>query len=222
MPIHDMKGAVSFYLIIFIVCFVFLAVLSASSIIFNGIYKKQIYEKDKQLSIAHNNITTLSQKNIELNTSLQKLTSHYVILKSQNEDLASELNSSQLRNTKLDSKLTSALDDLKLSKADAIKAKGVTEELLIFKDIIAPYVVLEPTWVRSGVGTSAFNGNITIVFYENSQNHKCVDTSSSICYFIEKKHKRILCLEARKPDIFTYHHNQYLLNLLQLAGKHRW
>ena len=185
----------------------------------------------------------MSDKNIALENSLQKLENEYSNLESQYKDLASGLDTAEQRNTQTASELASALKDLEAARGDALKlrdeldaklseieALNVDQQTLEqkyngFKEMLAPYLILEPTLVGSGETTMAFDGNLGIVLYEASETSKCYKDSAAVCYLISGTDKKKLCLRTGKPESFKYQGKKYLFNLLELKeseGAHHY
>ncbi|MDR3568898.1 MAG: hypothetical protein P4L43_12790 [Syntrophobacteraceae bacterium] len=228
MSTNDTKGIAIYRLLILFISFVYVTLITVSVFytLLDAKYKTQIDNQTNQLSIDNKALADLSNENANFNSLFQTIKVDYNNIYSKNSDLAVQLHSYTQKYAALNSKLTSCLDDIKAANIDTGRLKDVTANLQIFKDIIAPYLVLEPVWVGSGVGTSTFNGNLMIILYENTKSDKSCHDSSSICYLIEKGYKKKLCLDKRKPVVFSYQRNQYLFDLVRAQqtpdGSHRY
>ena len=178
-----------------------------------------------------------------LQNSLQKLENEYSNLESQHKDLASRLDTAEQKNTQTASELASALKDLEAARVDASKLRGELDAKLSeiealnadrqtleqnyhdFKEMFAPYLVLEPTWVGSGETTLAFGENLILLLYEASDTSKCPKDSAAVSYLISCKDMKQLCLRTGKPESFKYQGEKYLFNLLESKeseGAHRY
>ena len=129
--------------------------------------------------------------------------------------------------------MTSALKDLEVARGDTlrlrdeldsklseIEALKVDQQTLVqkyngFKEMMAPYLILEPTLVGSDETTMAFHGNLGIVLYEASDTSMCHKDSVAVCYLISGMDKKKLCLRTGKPESFKYQGKKYLFNLLE-------
>jgi predicted RNase H-like nuclease (RuvC/YqgF family) len=228
-----------------LVCFVCLIGLSVSATYFidHAKYKKQSGNGDEEILVLQKNNKSLSDKNISLENSLQKLENEHSNLQSQYKDLASELDTAEQRNKQTASELASALKDFEVARVDILKlrdeldsksseieALNVDQQTLEqkyngFKEMIAPYLILEPTWVSSDQTTLAFDGKLILVIYEASDTSKCYKDSTAVCYLISGTNKEKLCLRTGKPEIFKYQGKKYLFNLLESKeseGAHRY
>ena len=107
--------------------------------------------------------------------------------------------------------------DAKLSEIEALNVDQQTLEQKYnsFKEMLAPFLILEPTLVGSGETTMAFDGNLGIVLYEASDTSKCHKDSVAVSYLINGTDKKKLCLRTGKPASFKYQGKKYLLNLLE-------
>ena len=107
--------------------------------------------------------------------------------------------------------------DAKLSEIEALNVDQQTLEQKYnsFKEMLAPFLILEPTLVGSGETTMAFDGNLGIVLYEASDTSKCHKDSVAVSYLINGTDKKKLCLRTGKPESFKYQGKKYLLNLLE-------
>jgi septal ring factor EnvC (AmiA/AmiB activator) len=242
---EKMRRTVSVRPITLLVCFVCLIGLSVSAtyIIYDAKYKKQSGNKDQEILAVQENNKSLSDKNIELQNSLQKLGNEYSNLESQYKHLASKLDTAEQKNTQTASELAAALKELETAKADVFKLTGELDAKLSeiealnadrqvlelkyngFKEMLAPHLVLEPTWVNSGETTPAFDGNLLLVLYEVSDTSKCHKDSAAFSYLISGKDKIKLCLRTGKPESFKYQGKKYLFNLLESKeskGAHRY
>ncbi|MGO9373835.1 MAG: hypothetical protein ACLQBD_17235 [Syntrophobacteraceae bacterium] len=175
----------------------------------------------------------MSDKNIALENSLQKLENEHSNLESQYKDLASGLDTAERENAQTASELTSALRDLEAARVDVLKLRGeldakfseiealnadqqtLEQKYNGFKELLAPYLVLEQTLVGSGETTMAFDGNLGIILYEASETSKCHKDSAAVCYLISGTNKEKLCLRTGKPESFKYQGKKYLFNLLE-------
>jgi hypothetical protein len=83
------------------------------------------------------------------------------------------------------------------------------------KEMLAPYLILEPTLVGLGEAAKAFDGNLMIVLYEASDMDKCQQGSTAFTYLISGKDKTKLCLRTGKPESFKYRGEKSLFNLLE-------
>jgi len=239
------RRAVSMRPITLLVCFVCLVGLSASAtyLIDHAKYKKQSDDKYQEILAVQQDNKSLSDKNIELQNSLQKLENEYNNLESQYRDLASRLDIAEQKNTQTASESASAWKDLETARVDALRLRGELDDKLSeiealnadrqaleqkcngFKEMLAPYLILEPTWVGSGETTTAFDGNLISVLYEVSDTSKCPKDSAAVGYLISGTDKKKLCLRTGKPESFKYKGNTYLFNLLeskQSEGAHRY
>ncbi len=216
MSVPDAKGASTHRVIVLFISFIYITVLSVSVFytLLDTRYKSQIYNQNKQIIEDHKRIAILTNKNANLYISIKTSQCDQNAIYSKYNDLVSKLHSCTATNADITAQLTSVLDNLKSAHANTIKLKDVISNLQTFKSIVAPYVVLAPTWVGSGVGTPAFDGNLMIIIYEKSQNDKSCKESSIIGYLIENTHKQKLCLKTRQPGTFKYQRNEYLLDLL--------
>ncbi len=228
-----------------LVCFVCLIGLSVSAtyLIHHAKYKKQSDNKDLEILAVQKNNKSLSDENIELQNSLQKLKNEYSNQESQYKDLASRLDTAEQKNTQTASELASTSKDLEAARVDVLKLRGKLDAKLSeiealnvdrqtleqkyngFKEMLAPYLILEPTLVDSGETTMAFDGNLLIVLYEASDKDKCQKGSAAFIYLISGKDKIKLCLRTGKPERFKYQGKKYLFNLLESKeskGAHRY
>jgi hypothetical protein len=221
------------------VCFVCLIELSVAATYFihHAKYKKQSDNKDQEILTVQKNNKSLSDENIELQNSLQKLKNEYSKLESSHKGLAFGLDNAEEKNSQIPLKhLEGArIDDLKLrgeldAKLSEIEALQVDQQTLEqkyngFKEMLAPYLILEPTLVRSGETPMALGGNLGIVLYEASDTSKCYKDSADVCYLTNGPDKKRLCLRAAKPESFKYQGKKYLFNLLESKeseGAHRY
>jgi len=196
-----------------LVCFVCLIALSVSAtyLIHHTKYKKQSDNKDQKILTVQKNYESLSDANIELQNSLQKLKNEYSKLESPHKDPEAA------RDDTL--KLRDELD----AKSSEIQALNVDQQTLEqkyngLKEILAPYLILEPTLVGSGETTMVFDGNLGIVLYEAEDTSKCYKDSAAVCYLINGPDKKKLCLRTGKPKSFKYQGKRYLFNLLESKG----
>jgi hypothetical protein len=228
MSIKATQGTATYRLIILFISFIYVTVLSIAVFytLLETKYKTQINNQKSQLLMEYNKIATLSNNKVEFNLLMDQIRNDYKHIASKNSSLGLELNLCMHRNARLTSQLQSTSDALNAANTDIIRLKIVNSDLQILNDIMTPYMVLKPTWVDSGAGISAFNGNLMIIIYENSKDDKSCRDSSSICYLIEKKYKKKLCLDTRKPVVFNYQRNQYLFDLVDSQqvpdGGHRY
>jgi hypothetical protein len=215
-----------------LVCFVCLIGLSVSAtyLIDHARYEKQSGNKAQEILAVQENKKSLS---IALENALQKLENEYSNLESQYKDLASKLDTAEQKNTLTASELASALKDLEAARVDALKLKGELDAKLPeiealnvdrqtleqkyngSKEMLAPYLILEPTLVGLGEAAKAFDGNLMIVLYEASDMDKCQQGSTAFTYLISGKDKTKLCLRTGKPESFKYRGEKSLFNLLE-------
>jgi hypothetical protein len=242
---EEPKRTVSMRPITLLVCFVCLIGLSVPTtyLVDRAKYKKLSDSKDQSILATQKNIKSLSDQNIELQNSLQKLQDEYGSLESQHKDLAVKLDIAKLENAQTASELASALKDLETARAGALELKGeldadaskiealnadrqaLEQKYIGFKDLLASSLILEPTWVVSGETTLAFDGSLIIVLYEASDTSKCPKDSAAFSYLIRGTDKMQLCLRTGKPESFTYQGKKYLLTLLeskQSEGTHHY
>jgi hypothetical protein len=139
--------------------------------------------------------------------------------------------------------LASALKDLETAGVDALKLRGelgaklseiealnddrqaVELKYTGFKKMLAPYLILEPTWVSSGETVLVFGGKLILVLYEVSDASKCHKDSAAFSYLISGTDKTKLCLRTGKPESFKYQGKKYLFDLLESKeseGAHRY
>ena len=221
--------------IILLVCSVCLIGLSISAtyLIDHARFKKQSENEDEKILVMQKNYESLSAKNIALENSLKKLENEHSNLESQYKDLASGLDTAERKNEQTASELASALKDLESARGDTLKLRDELDAKLSeieslnadvqaleqkhngFKELLGPYLVLEPTLVGSGETTLAFDGNLGIVLYEASEASKCHKDSTAVCYLISGTNKEKLCLRTGKPESFKYQGKKYLFNLLE-------
>jgi len=218
-----------------LVCFVCLIALSVSATYLVGHtkYKKQSGNEDEEILAIQKDNKSLSDKNIALENSLQKLENEHSNLESQYKDLASRLDTAEQKDTQTASEFASALKELGTARVDALKLRDELDAKLsemealnsdrqalelkynVFKQMLAPYLILEPTWVDSGATTLAFDGNLILVLSEASENDKCHKDSATVSYLISGRDKKKLCLQTGKPESFKYRDKKYLFNLLE-------
>jgi len=218
-----------------LLCFACLIGLSVSAtyLIDHAKYKKQSDNEHAEILVIQKNNKSLSDKNIALENSLQKLENEHSNLESQYKDLASGLDTAERENAQTASELTSALKDLEAARVDVLKLRGeldakfseiealnvdqrtLEQKYNGFKEMLAPYLILEPTLVRSGETPMALGGNLGIVLYEASDTSKCYKDSAAVCYLISGTDKKELCLRTGKPESFKYQGKKYLFNLLE-------
>jgi len=230
-----MRQMSGMYPVILLVCFVCLIGLSVSGtyLIMRVKYQNLADNKDREALTVQENNKALSDRNTELRNSLQKLENEYSGLESQYKDLASRLDSAEQKNIKTASQLDTALKDLETARGEVSKLTGKLDAKLSeieslnvdrqalqdkydeFKEMLAPDLVLEPTWVSSGETTPAFDGALLIVLYGTSDKYKCQKGSVAVSYLIRGADKKKLCLSAGKPENFTYQGKTYLFNLLE-------
>ena len=195
MLIEETKKTLSMRPITLLVCFVCLIGLSASVtyLIVHAKYQLQLDNKNQEVQTIQKNNKDLTDQNIELRNSLQKL-----------ED----------ENSKLDAKLSE------------IEALNVVQQTLEqkyngFKEMLAPYLILEPTLVGSGETTMAIDGNLGIVLYEASDTSNCHKDSVAVSYLINGTDKKKLCLRTGKPEGFKYQRKKIPAQLAGIEGKRR-
>jgi uncharacterized protein YlxW (UPF0749 family) len=170
---------------------------------------------------------------VPLQNSLQKLETEYRNLDAQHKDLASRLDTAEQKNTRTASELASALKELEAARADALKLRGELDAKLSeiealnadrqtleqkyngFKEMLATYLVLEPTLVGSGETATAFDGKLQIFLHEVSDKDKCPKGSAAFSDLISGKDQTKLCLRTGKPESFKYQGKKYLFNLLE-------
>ncbi len=216
-------------------CFVCLIGLSVAATYFahHAKYKKQSDNKDQEILNIRKNNKSLSDANIELQNSLQKLKNEYSKLETPHKGL----DTAEEKNMQTPPKHLEAarVDDLKLrgeldAKLSEIEALNIDKQTLEqkyngFKEMLAPYLVLEPTLVGSDETIMAFDGKLGIVLYEASETGKCHKDSAAVCYLIDGTYKKELCLRTSKPESFKYQGKKYLFNLLESkesAGTHHY
>jgi hypothetical protein len=239
------RKTVSMHPITLLVCFVCLIGLSVSATYLVGYakYKKQSENKAREVLAVQENNKSLSDKNAALENSLQKLENEYSNMESQYKDFAFKLDTAEQKNTQTASELASDLKDLETARVDTLKLRDELDAKLSeiealnadrqalglkyngFKKMLAPYLVLEPTWVSSGETTRAFNGKLLIVLYEVSEVDKCQKGSAAFSYLISGRDKEKVCLRTGKPESFKYQGKKYLFNLLESKeneGAHRY
>jgi len=242
---QETKTTLGMHPVILLVCLVCMIGLSVSAayLIMHAKYQGQVDNKDQQSLTVQKNNKALSDRNSELSNSLQKLQNEYGNLEAQYRDLASRLDSAEQKSMKTASELAGALKELKTAKTDASRLtnqldaklseiedlnadrQALQEKYNDFKEMLAPNLVLEPTWVNSGETALAFDGNLLIVLYQTSEKDKCQKDSVAVCYLIRGAEKKKLCLRTGKPEDFTYQYKTYLLNLLESKeseGVHRY
>jgi hypothetical protein len=189
MLIEETKKPLSMHPITLLVCFVCLIGLSVSAtfLIVRAKYQSQSDNKNQEVQTIQKNNKALTDQNIELRNSLQKLEDEYSRL------------------------------DAKLSKIEALNVDRQTLEQKYngSKEMLAPYLILEPTLVGLGEAAKAFDGNLMIVLYEASDMDKCQQGSTAFTYLISGKDKTKLCLRTGKPESFKYRGEKYLFNLLE-------
>jgi len=218
-----------------LVCFACLIALSVSAtyLVDHAKYKKQSGNEDEESLAINKDNKSLSDKNIALENSLQKLENEHSNLESQYEDLESRLNAAEQKDTQTASELASALKDLGAARANALKLRDELDARLSevealnanrqtleqkyngFKEMLAPYLILEPTLVSSGETTMALEGNLVLVLSEASEKDKCSEDSAAISYLVSGADKKKLCLRTGKPESFKYQGKKYLFNLLE-------
>lgn len=222
MLIEDKERSTGLRVAIVIVCVLCLMGLSvlATYLILDSRYKKQANIENQKILLDNknikNHIANLSDTNAKLKTSLIQLHREYNNLGGLNKTLISMLHSAEQDDTQTGVKLKSALENLETAKADALKREGeLSAKLQTFKDVLAPYLILEPTWSSSGQSTSLFDGNLTVALYQISPEDKSHKGAAAFAYLIEGKHKRKLFLQTGKPELFYYRGQKFLFNLLK-------
>jgi len=228
-----------------LVCFLCLIgwSVSATYLIMHVTYRSQFANKDREVLSVQKNNAALADQNGELRNSLQKLENEYTKLESQYRDLESRFDTSEQKNIQTASKLAAASKDRETAKADSVKLSDDLEAKLskiealnadlqaleqkysAFKEMLAPDMALEPTWVSPGETTQAFDGNLLIVLYETSEKDKCRKGSAAAGYLIHGTSKNKVCLRLGKPESFKYQGKNYGLNLLESKeseGAHRY
>ncbi len=218
-----------------LLCFLCLIALSVSATYFVGHakHKKQTNDEGEEVQTVQKNNKSLSDKNAALEDSLQKLENERGNMESQNKDLSSRLDAVEQKDTQTASELASALKDLATARDDALKVRGELDTRLSeiealntnrqtleqkyngFKEMLAPYLILEPTPVGSGETVEAFDGNLGIVLYEVPDKSRCHKDSAAVGYLISGTDKKELCLRTGKPESFKYQGKRYLFNLLE-------
>ncbi len=222
-------------LLVCIVCLIGLSVL-ATYLIMGVKYQSQKDNNDQEILTVRKDYKALADRDIELRNSLQKLENEYSKLEAQYKDLASRFDSVEQKNIQTTSQLAAASKDLETAKADALRLTGeldaklseiealnanreaLEQKYVGFKEMLAPDLILEPTWVGSGETTSAFDGNLLIVLYEATNTSKCYKDSTAVSYLISGVTKMKLCLRTGKPESFKYRGKKYLLNLIESSG----
>ncbi len=221
MLIEEPKRTVSIYPITLLFYFVFLIGMSVSATywIMHHKLSNQLRDKNQELLTDQKNNKALADKNIELLNSLQKLDNEYSKLEPQYKGLASRLDSAEQKNMQKASELAEVSKDLETAKAQVITLTGELEALNKkyndLKVMLAPHLVLGPTWVSSGKRTMVLDGNLAVVLHEASGNDNCPKDSAAFSYLISSTDKRRLCLRAGKPEGFKYQGKKYLFNLLE-------
>ena len=231
--------------IILLVCFVCLLGLSVSAtfLIIRANYQNQLDDNNQEIMTVQKNNKALANQNIELRNSLQKLEDEYSKREPRYNDLESRLDAAEQKNMQTASELATALKDLQTAKADVLKLtdrldaklseiealnanrQALDQKYDDFKEMLAPHLVLEPTWVSQGETTKVFDGNLLIILYQASEKDKCHKDSVAVSYLISGKNKKKLCLETGKLENFTYQGKRYLFNLLESkesGGEHRY
>ena len=185
----EKKRTISFHPVTLFVCFVCLVGLSVM-----GTYLI--------MQVVHR--SQLDNKNLEVLT-VQK---NNEVLAGQNSDLKNSLQKLEDQYDKLNAQL---------SEMEALKAERQTVEQK--NSYLEEVPVLKPTWVNSGATTLAFEGNLSIVLHEASEQDGCEKDSAAVSYLAGDTDKKKLCLRTGKPENFTYQGKEYLFNLAGIAAK---
>ena len=90
--------------------------VSATYLVDYAKYKKQSRNEDEEILALRKNNKSLSDQNIALRNSLEKLDKEYGNLESQYQDLTSKLNIAEQKDTQAASELASALNDLETAR----------------------------------------------------------------------------------------------------------
>ena len=230
-------------LLVCAVCLIALSTAAAYLILHTG-YKRQFDNKDQEILTLQSNNKSLSDKNMELQKSADKTANEFSNLETRFKDLESRLDAAERNNSQTASELALTLKDREISRAEVLKLKSDLEakssqlealgtdrramekRYTSLLETLGVHVVLEPTWVRSGETTGAFDGNLSIVLNEGSDMSKCRKDSEAVVYLSGDKHKENLCLRTGKPETFKYQGGTYFFNLLQSEdnseGAHRY
>jgi len=235
MPGEKTKRTVTMFpttLLVYFVCLIGLSVAATYSFV-HAKYLKQLNNKDLELLDVQKSNKALADGNIELQNSLLKAGNDYGKLEAQYKDLASKLDTVGRKNAETASELEAASKDLEAAKADAgkladeLEAKSSETDALnagrqtlekkydSYQEMLAPYLVLEPTWVSPAETTRAFDGNLLVVLYTASDKGKCYKDTVALCYLFSGANKEVLCLRTGQPESFKYQGKKYLFNLVE-------
>jgi cell division protein FtsB len=188
------KRTINMRTITLFVCCVCLIGLSVSTtfLIVRATYQSQLDDKNQEALTAQKDNKVLTDQNIELRNSLQKLEDEYSKLEHGYKDLESMLHATEQKNTQT-----------------ASESASDSKEIL----------VLEPTWVSPGATTLAFDGNLRIVLQKASDKDECPKDSAAVSYLTGDTERKKLCLRTGRPEDFTYQGNNYLFNLSGIAAQ---
>lgn len=195
-------------------------------------YEQTCNQKDRELLDARNNAKTLSDANIELRSSIKELEAKYTEIDSKSKELAAKVEGAEQKNTQTAAQLASTLKELENSKADFARIKSdldgknsqietisadrqaAEQKLQGMKQMVSPYLVLEPTWVAPGETTLALDGKLGIVLDDASATNIACKDSAASGHINAPRTKKLLCLRTGEPERFRYRGKKYLLDLI--------
>ncbi|MGC8493438.1 MAG: hypothetical protein ACP5SH_17060 [Syntrophobacteraceae bacterium] len=198
-----------------VLCLVGLSVFTTYAFM-NKRYTKQIHILNQKIMLDKRNIKNLSDINSELKMSIATAENQYMNTKSLNKVLSSMLHSTEHEDTNANVKLKELLKNLNEAKTDALKRElELTTKLQTLQNLLAPYIIVKPTWIMSGQSTPIIDDTLTATLNPIPPDDKAHTTFVAFVSLIQGKLKRKLFLEAGKPQPFYYKGKKYLFNVLQ-------
>lgn len=218
MLIEQKRNSSGLRLAIVIVCVLCLMGLSAFTtyVLLNKRYTKEADILNQKIMLDERNIKNLSDINSDLKMSIATVENQYINTNSLNKVLSSMLHSTEHEDTDTNVKLKIIMKNLNEAKTDALKRElELSTKLQVLQNLLAPYVIVKPTWVISGQSTPIIDDTLTAILNQISPDDKIHKNSVAFVYLIQGKLKRKLFLEMGKPQPFFYNGKKYLFNLLQ-------
>ncbi len=218
MLIEQKKENSGLRLAIMAVCILCLMGLSVFTtyVLMNKRYAKQVGILNRKIMLDKRNIKNLSDINSELKMSIATAENRYMNINSLNKVLSSMLHRTEHDNTKTNVKLQMVLKNLNETKTDALKRElELTTKLQTLQNLLAPYIVVKPTWITSGQATPIIDDTLTATLNPIPPDDKSHTTFVGFVSLIQGKVKRKLFLEIGQPQPFYYKGKRYLFNVLQ-------
>ena len=217
--------------ILVVICIVFTLcdIVLLTCVIYDRIQRKETTELRSSYNEILKNKEELDGQLKGMRDSYERLSSNFNHTETMYKEL--EKRTSELQ-TKLDSRVASLSADLsscqstnldfisqiaaKESSSVSMKNKIYEYELMTtsFKKLLAPQLILEPTWIKTAEVLTAFDGNCEIFIDEASDKNPCLkNQATSISLKIENS-KSVLCVQIDQPESFKYKGKKYFICLL--------